>query len=83
MFLATKKKKNQQKKKKILSVKPSETVKYFHIFLHYSTVLKGSGSQCTEEKTSSIFFQDSPGDQTSARVTSLLFSLPFFRHTQK
>lgn len=29
---------------------PRETVKYFHIFLHYSTVLKGSGSQ---------FFQDS------------------------
>lgn len=52
MFLAKKKKrrrKSASETKINFNVMPRETVKYFHIFLHYSTVLKGSGSQ---------FFQD-------------------------
>lgn len=49
-FWQKKRRKSANETKINFKVMPRETVKYFHIFLHYSTVLKGSGSQ---------FFQDS------------------------
>lgn len=69
------KKAKTAKKKKIYIYKQC-TDTYYHIFLHYSTVLKGSGSWCTREKTSFILSGlkwTPPVDRASVSVTSLLF----------